>query len=366
MIDSLRIGGAQKLMVTFAAEMRRRGAPLTVISLHREEGSPMAKELAELGARVVVFAAESLADARRLWRLAAFLRREHVGVLQSHLTFANILGPLAGRLAGVPVVGTLHSSGSDPRGDKLVWSALEAAALGFGAKRVVAVGRSVAARHRRRMRGRPIRVIPNAVAESAPLPPSERAALRAQMADDAARTILIAVGRLAAPKGYGDLLAAFDIARQKHPSALLAIVGDGALRRRLEDEVISRGLRGNVTLMGARDDVPQLLAASDLFVSASHWEGMPVAVLEAVAAGLPVVATNVGDTALVVGEDAGVIVPPRQPPLLAEAIAAVLDDPARRRAMGEAARERAQQHCSSSAWCDSLLNLYAEIARDAR
>ncbi|MGH2524638.1 MAG: glycosyltransferase, partial [Anaerolineales bacterium] len=167
---------------------------------------------------------------------------------------------------------------------------------------------------------------------------AERAAIRAELAGDPARPLLVAVGRLSHQKGYGDLLTAFATLRQTHPHAALIIAGGGGRHAELSAQIASLHLDHHAWLLGARNDVPRLLAASDIFVSASHWEGLPVAVLEAMAAGLPIVATSVGDVPRVVSAEAGLIVPPHQPDLLAGALRTLLDNPVQRQRLGEAAR----------------------------
>jgi len=126
--------------------------------------------------------------------------------------------------------------------------------------------------------------------------------------------------------------------------------------------LISRlSLEKNVLLLGARQDVPRLLAASDLYVSSSHWEGLPLAILEAMMAGLPVVATDVGDIPRLITADTGLVIPPHQPRAIAEAIAELLRDPGQLREMGAAARARAMQDYSPRVWMERLLNLYRQL-----
>lgn len=356
-IDSLHVGGAEKLLVTFAAVARPRDVRVVVISLRHDPGSPIPAELRALGADVATFPARSLLDLRRLGQVVRFLRRERVDVLHTHLTYANIVGVLAGRLAGIPVVATLHSAGLEPRHHALIHQ-FEAWALRIGARRVIAVGDAVAVAHRPRLGRTPITVIPNAVAAAPTLAPAERTALRARLVGDPARPLLISVGRLSALKGHFDLLDAFAALHATHPTAALAIVGDGPLRAELAAKIKGLELTGHAVLPGTRSDVPALLAASDLYVSSSHVEGLPVSVLEAMAAGLPVVATSVGDVPQVVVEGTGIVVPARDPAALAAALRTLLDDPGRMRVMGAAARAHVTCHYSPEAWGDRLLEVY--------
>ncbi|MGZ4415269.1 MAG: glycosyltransferase, partial [Gaiellaceae bacterium] len=153
---------------------------------------------------------------------------------------------------------------------------------------------------------------------------------------------LISVGRLAAPKDWSTLLWA--LARlEPETFSELVIVGDGPERERVEDELARRSLAGRVRLLGERDGVPSLLADADVFVLASRSEGLPLSVIEAMAAGLPVVASDVGGLReLVLESQTGVLVPSGDPAALADALRPLLRDRALRRRLGSAGRERAK------------------------
>jgi glycosyltransferase involved in cell wall biosynthesis len=360
-IDNLSWGGAQKMQITLARAMRERNVRLKVITLRNSPHAPYTADLQALGVPVVTFPGHGLKDVARIGRIVRFLHRERFDVLHTHLGYANVIGTLAGRLVGLPVIGSLRSAGFEHR-DKVpyLW-ALETWALRYGVQRVMAVGHLVAEVHRERLRGKLIDVIPNAVAIVPPLPEAERNSLRAEMTGDPTRPLLISVGRLSPAKGYPDLLTAFATLRKTHPSAALVIVGGGSLRPELESRIADLSLEGHAILLGPREDVPRLLAASDIYVSSSHWEGLPVSVLEAMGAGLPIVATQVGDIPNVVVAGTGQIVPPHEPMLLARVLGGLLDNPAQRNALGAAARAHILQNHSLSAWADQILALYAKV-----
>jgi glycosyltransferase involved in cell wall biosynthesis len=120
-------------------------------------------------------------------------------------------------------------------------------------------------------------------------------------------------------------------------------------------------LNDSICLLGNREDIPQLLAASDVFVSSSNREGLPVAVLEAMMAGLPVVGTNVGDMSRIVTDEIGRIVPPHNPEMLARAIDELLDAPDKMPLMGKKAHHRAMQEYSVEQWMARHAALYEEI-----
>jgi glycosyltransferase involved in cell wall biosynthesis len=179
------------------------------------------------------------------------------------------------------------------------------------------------------------------------------------------------VGRLAPAKAFPDLLTAFATLRQDHPTAALVIAGDGELRADLTAHIAQLGLQGHAFLLGSRNDVPHLLAASDLYINASHYEGLPLSILEAMSAARPIVATSVGDIPHVLVPGAGLLVPPAEPPALAAALRTLLDDPALGLALGRAAQSHVLHHYSPTAWFQQYLALYqtlvsTDVATDKR
>ena len=168
---------------------------------------------------------------------------------------------------------------------------------------------------------------------------------------------LIAVGRLKAPKDFVTLIRAF--AALPEGSFEAVIVGDGPDRAAIEAEVRARGLGERVRLVGERSDVQALLADSDLFVLSSWSEGLPVSVLEAMAADLPVVASSVGGLAeLVVDDETGILVPPGDPSALATVLGRLIGDRDLRRNLGAAGRARAEALFDLAAFRRAHVELY--------
>ena len=171
--------------------------------------------------------------------------------------------------------------------------------------------------------------------------PFDRDSIRARLGTRPGDFLVLQVAALAPHKSQRDLLDAARIVLNRHPEALFWIAGEGMLRDELEEQHQALRLGDRVRLLGFRDDVPDLLRAADLFCVSSYLEGMGTSTLDAMAAGLPVVATNVGGIPEIVEERVtGLLVPPRDPAALAEAVLALAGDPALRLAMGGRARER--------------------------
>jgi len=155
---------------------------------------------------------------------------------------------------------------------------------------------------------------------------------------DPARPLVLAAGRLAAQKGFGTLLEAAAGWRDLRPEPLLVIAGEGPLEAALKSQAASLGL--DARFPGHRDDIPALLASAAVFVLPSTWEGQPLILQEALRAGVPIVATRVGGTPVLTGEDAALLVPAGDARRLADAVRAVLTDPALAARLGKAAADR--------------------------
>lgn len=151
------------------------------------------------------------------------------------------------------------------------------------------------------------------------------------------------VGNLRPVKAQEVLVAAAAIVARKHSDAVFVIAGEGRLRSALEQQIQRLGLEGQVLLLGSRTDVPELLQAFDIFVLTSDLESCPNTILEAMATGLPVIATKVGGVPELVTEDTGILVPPQNPEALAVAIDELLGDSRRQDAMGSKALARATE-----------------------
>jgi glycosyltransferase involved in cell wall biosynthesis len=188
--------------------------------------------------------------------------------------------------------------------------------------------------------------------------------LRTELALGTDVPIVGTVGRLHAQKGHADLIAAAADLERAGREAAYVVVGDGALRERLGDQVREAGLEGRFHFLGHRDDVPELLAGFDVFVLPSHFEGMCLAVAEALAVERPVVATDVGGVRQsVVPGETGVLVEPGRPEELARQIAWVLDHPDEARRMASAGRERVHRLYALDAMTDATADLYRRLLR---
>jgi glycosyltransferase involved in cell wall biosynthesis len=358
-IGTLSTGGAERSVVNYILNADRHDFRHTVICLgSRGEMAPTV-EAADVPVHVLRIRRRHLPLS--LLRLAHWLRREKVDVLHTHMFEAALWGRIAGRLAGVPVmVTTLH-------GPELWKGRLHVGVdrwLNRWTARHIAVARDGLEIRVRLEHVRPDRIllIPNGVTIPAQARDPELARrTRAEFGLPPEAPVLGSVGRFVFEKGYEHLLEALKLARVEVPDLRWLAVGDGTLRPALTARAASEGLGDAVIWAGLRQDVETLLPAMDLWVMSSVEEGLPVALLEAMATGCPIVATRVGGIPDAVGDGReAVLVPPAEPTALATAIVQLLRNPERARQMGDAARARAEAEYSIHTVTRRLENIYRE------
>ena len=191
--------------------------------------------------------------------------------------------------------------------------------------------------------------------------PERRAAARSALGVTDEETVILCVARLSPEKDVSNLMEAACLAFPALPNARLFIVGEGRLRKTLEMQIALLGLEGRVVLLGerSREAIPDLLLAADLFALSSREEGLSLAVLEAEAAGLPVVATNIGGLPeAVAANDTGLLVPPRDPVLFAGALSTLIADSTRRTIMGATGRRHVTQRFSEDTMIAATFAVY--------
>jgi glycosyltransferase involved in cell wall biosynthesis len=285
-------------------------------------------------------------DLRAIVRLRRLLGAGRPDVVHAHGLRAGALSAIAvalGRGRGVLIV-TVHNPPSAGGVTGSIYRVLELI-VARNADSVLCVSADLKERMRAagaRRVGRAVVPAPRVSLTAAPgdVSAETRAAVRAELGAGPDRPVVLAVGRLAPQKGFGLLLDAAARWRDIHPEPLLVIVGEGPLEAGLRGRAVALGLA--VRFAGHRQDVPALLAAADVFVLPSAWEGQPLILQEALRAGVPIVATRVGGNPELAGEDAAVLVPPGDAAQFAAAVRAVLADPALAARLRKAALEQAR------------------------
>lgn len=298
-----------------------------------------------------------------LWRLC---RKEKFDLVATHTSKGGFLGRLAACLAGVPnIVHHAHGFSFNKElspGTKRFYVMLER----FAAQTSDLII-SVNEQHRQMAvalgveRAEKIQTIHNGI-DLGPFSAVNREAARRELGFDDSVLLIGAIGRLAPQKGFLYLIRAFRILFDRFPSAHLVIAGSGPMKDDLEREVREKGLEGRVHFPGFRDDVPLLLAAFDVYAQPSLWEGHSISLIEALAAGKAIVATDIdGNREAIDSGETGLLVPPADPEALARGLELLLSGPAFARELGQQARRAAEERFTRERMVQQNLAAYDAV-----
>jgi glycosyltransferase involved in cell wall biosynthesis len=360
---SMGMGGADQQLLSAATGLRDRGHEVRIVSL---------TPLGEMGARARAagLVTESLgmqrgiADPRGLTRLVRLVRAWRPAVLHSHMLHANLMARAVRLFVPVPaVVSTIHN----------IYEGGRLRMLGYRltnglVDHVTIISQAAADRFVREgiVPASLLEVVPNGVDTERyqSVPPGTRERLR-QSLGLGAEFAWLAVGRFEAAKDYPNMLRAFARVREEQPGAVLLLVGRGSLQAGTEALAAALGLEGRVRFVGTREDVPEFMTVADGYVMSSAWEGMPMVLLEAAAAGLPIVATRVGGNEEVVRDgNTGFLAPAGDAGALGTAMLRLMALPeTERRAMGAHGHDHVCQHYGLGRVVDRYEAVYREVIR---
>ncbi len=356
LIESDGPGGAERMVAQLAGESQHEGCPAVAILPAGGEGW-LGRELAAAGVPIEHVRLERPLSLRLARELAATLRRHRVSLVHSHEFTMAFYGAWAARLAQVPHVITMHG-GRYYAGRLRRRLALRAAVSLSG--RLVAVSQPLAEHLSRDLWLSPARI--TTIANGVRFAPTPASTLRSELALADDDPLVIAVGNLYAVKGHRHLLEAVARLASTHPRLHLAIAGRGELSLALEGQARDLKLDGRVHFLGLRQDIANVLAAADVFALPSLSEGLPVALLEAMLAARPIVASAVGDVPVALaGGAAGRLVPPGDSAALATAIVGMLTNPCEAQALGQTARARAASAYGIGRMVDRYVDVYRRL-----
>lgn len=358
-VDNLNRGGLERVVIDLARAQAAAGHECQVICLF--EAGSLARELAADDIPVIACGKRQGADLRAMWRLRRALAAQRTEVLHSHNGTPHYYATVAAIGLGLHrIVNTRHGMGDDDPNSRREWLFRQSMRCAD-----VAVAVSAAAGRRLADTGlvpaRKLRVLPNGIHAQPFRERSQR--LRESLAGRLglpADTLLVGfVGRLNWAKDLPGMVDAFARVHAQRGDVALVLVGEGEERPAIEAAIARQGLDGRVILLGDRSDVPALLPAFTMFAMSSISEGYSIALLEACASGLPIVATDVGGNAEIVVDGVnGLVVPPQDPVALGDAILAVLDDPDRAAAMGRAGRDWLLSNGTFDVMAERYLGVY--------
>ena len=307
-----------------------------------------------------------LDDLRGLFRLAECLRKNQFDLVQTHTSKAGVIGRVAAKLARVPsIVHTVHGFAFHEYSSKFVIflvSSIERFAATMS-NRIVTVSNC----HRewaltlKIASPEKIVAIPNGIDPLSVPAEFDREAFRRSLGVGDTEMLVVSIGRLSSQKGFSYLLDAVAALPAHEPTCKFIIVGEGPMRRELEDSIARHELHDRLTLLGFRRDIAEFYAAADLIVQPSFREGLSISLLEAMAAGCPIITTSIKSNVEVIGNsEAAVLVPAMDSEALSQAIGQLLDDCPARDRMARTALSCFENDYTSSRMLDRYMELYRE------
>ncbi|HYP40346.1 MAG TPA: glycosyltransferase [Chloroflexia bacterium] len=365
-IDHLGNGGAEVLQLTLAKGIDRARFDLHVIALRRASGPRLTPSLRALGVPATELKQRNAYDIPALLSIVKYIHKHRIDIIHTHLLAADFMGRIAGFLTGRPVVSTIHNSRADLDNEPVRRQWMEQWTGRFIARRLIVVS-ELLREETAQWFGVPlgkVTTIPNGVdTESFRRGPEfDRAAVKRDMVGDGEYVMVTNLARWVPQKGLNHLIDAARIVTDARPDVRFLLLGHGDLHAELEAQADALGIGDKVIFGGFLDNVSDVLAASDVFVLSSLWEGLPLALLEAMAAGCPAVATDVGGVSQVLQRGAtGLLVPPADASALAAAILECANNPEQAKERGTAAQAWVTQRYGMRAWAGKLEGLYLRV-----
>lgn len=359
-ISALQTGGAERNLAGLIPHLRDRGLEVTVATVTDRTEPDVRDAFIASGAPHVSLHARRTFDPAAIRRMRLLARR--FDVVHAHDQQSQIVTALALLATPVPLVFTRHVVVDNVDDLRRRFLGVISAALAHRAHRYIAVSEAVATEFRRRHRygHPPITTVHNGIDLDAYPDPADRDEARSELGWESETQIATMVAVMRPVKAHDQLIEAAIQLEHELPELRIVLVGTGPLEARLRDLAAPVGNR--VVFMGQRSDVPTILAASDVAVLATHREGLPIVLLEAGAAGVPAVASDVGGVPEVVLHGAtGILTAPQDPADLARALGELMGEPEERERMGRAARERVASHFSYPAQAAATRSVYEEV-----
>ncbi len=365
MMSSIAMGGAERNIVSFVSHLKIAGVDVILCTLNKRRDGPLADAFARTGIERFDLDARRMTDIAAIRRFIALLRNEKIDLVHSQDQDTIIYGGLAHRFLNIPSVMTRHvleepvvSWRTAVRAKLVLWSAR------YGFDAVVAVSDAVR-RHFSRQAGVPldkIHTIYNGIELEKFKNEKSRDEIRADLGWDMDRPIAIFVSVLRPGKGFKVLFNAIPKIRKILPDFQVKLVGAGQLGEMLRSEAAFLG--DAVEFLDERMDIPRLLGASDVLIQTSWSEALPTVLIEAGAAGIPVVATDVGGTSEIVQDGvSGYLIAPGDSDTLANRAVKILLSRELKERMGISARRHVLDEFSFEKQVKNTIKLYEKVLR---
>jgi len=360
-IDSMGAGGAELLLADFAAGAGEAGIELSVSYLARHDAEPARERLARLGIEPRWIEVERLVSPAAVGRVRARLREIAPDIVHTHLAYSDALGGIAARSLGLPTVSTIHVMHIDPGWRESAREQLIRRVRQRCAARTVFVSDAARQAFLARTGTPPERAVTVHNGVIAEPRPGAGERVRAELGIAADATVVGMLSVLRPGKGHEEAIAAVRELRAEHPDLRLLIAGDGPLRA--EHERAAADLGDAVVFAGYRDDAMAVLDSVDVLLHPSHFDAFPTALLEAMSASVPIVASAVGGIPEIVvdGETGALVDGAPSPAAIADGLRPLIADAALRSRYASAGRVRYEQRFTALDWALRTRALYDAV-----
>ncbi|GAB4554214.1 MAG: glycosyltransferase family 4 protein [Anaerolineae bacterium] len=368
-LSSMAMGGAERNIAAVVPYINGLdGCELTLGTLNTRRDSPLAELITHSGVRRVDMGAKRMTDLAAWKRFTTFLREEKIELVHSQDQDTHVWNALQHVRRGIPSVMTRHVMFEPAESIKTTLRArLVLLAARYGIERVIAVSEATRQRfhEQTRLPLTKIETIYNGIDLTKFETRAKRAETRAALGWDLSAPIAVMVAVLRGGKGHEVLFESIHALKARVPNVQIKLIGDGEQRAMLEAQAAP--YQDVVEFMGQRMDVPELLGAADALVLPSWSEALPTVLIEAGAASLPCVATNVGGTAeIVVDGETGYVIAAGDAAALVDRLALLLQDQSKARALGEAAYKRVHSIFTLKQQAVRTVDLYRRVIADHR
>lgn len=363
-VGDLWAGAEVQLKVLLSKLVLKPDLDLSVILFN---GGRLGEELEKLGISVSVFPEAEWGSSKIFLELVRKFQRSNTKLVHTHKYKDTILAAPAAKMCGIPyVVRTVHGLREPFKGRQAfkmnVYEAIERTVHRHCVDAIIGVSSQIESACRREGAVSRVTCIRNGIDLEKKPNQTDRWQIRKELGVDAEICLIGTVGRLTPVKGLSYLLQSVSMLLRRRTNVRLLIVGDGVIRKDLEAQAHDLGIGENVVFLGHREDTLELMQALDIFVLPSLSEGIPMALLEAMAVSRAVVASRVGGIPEIVEDGVeGILVEPMDVNQLAESCGRLIESPATAMKMGEQARKRVIQDFSASAMADKVEGLYKQL-----
>lgn len=356
--------GAERVILNLASQ--NNGSVIPWVGAINNKHNPhleIIQEAQKAGLKTAVFDSRSQADLKTLFSIKRFLKENSIDILHTHNYKSDIIGFLATRLTRVKWVATIHGWISSD--SKLRWyESLDRFVLKFAGKVICVSQNNFDMLLNKGINQGSLAVIANGVdlEQFSCAGPNQN--LKKSLGIEPQEIVIAIVGRLGEEKGHKVLFKALSSIAPQYSDLKCLVVGDGPLRKKLQEQVNALNLSRHIIFIGNRQDMPDIYKICDILVNASFTEGLPMTILEAMASRVTVIATRVGALPLVIkNEENGILLDPGDPDTLSQAIIGLLKDVDKRKALAQQAYKDVCEHFSEQRMAENYKNLYQELIK---